>query len=256
MDVPMDGLSQFLTLEIYRGLLVLARVAAAIGLLPGFGEAAVPMRVRAALAVIVTLVLLPGVEGLPDRMPDQPVEMLRALAGETLVGAYLGLGARLFMAALQTAGAVAAQVVGLSNPFSMAAAGFEGGSVLSGVLLIGGLALLFASDVHYLMIGALARSYGSWPAGVFPDLGMVAQRFAELLATTFRLGVGLAAPFILYGLVVNLALGLVNRVMPAMPVYFVATPGVLMIGMGLFMATAGAMLTAFVAALGGWLSGS
>ena len=89
----MGDLSQFLTLEIYRGLLVLARVAAAIGLLPGFGEAAVPMRVRAALAVIVTLVLLPGVEGLPDRMPDQPVEMLRALAGETLVGAYLGLGA-------------------------------------------------------------------------------------------------------------------------------------------------------------------
>ncbi|WP_372395993.1 flagellar biosynthetic protein FliR [Azospirillum sp. HJ39] len=252
----MDALSQLLTLEIYRGLVVLARVAAAISLLPGFGEAAVPMRVRAALAVILTLVLLPGLDGLPGRMPEQPVEMLRTLAGETLVGAYLGLGARLFMAALQTTGALVAQVVGLSNPFSMEAAGFEGGSVLSGVLLIGGLALLFASDVHYLMIGALARSYGSWPAGEFPEIGLVAQRFAQLLATTFRLGVGLAAPFILYGLVMNLALGLVNRVMPAMPVYFVATPGMLMVGLGLFMATAGAMLTAFVAALGGWLSGS
>lgn len=252
----MDALSQLLTLEIYRGLVVLARVAAAIGLLPGFGEAAVPMRVRAALAVILTLVLLPGLDGLPGRMPEQPVEMLRTLAGETLVGAYLGLGARLFMAALQTTGALVAQVVGLSNPFSMEAAGFEGGSVLSGVLLIGGLALLFASDVHYLMIGALARSYGSWPAGEFPEIGLVAQRFAQLLATTFRLGVGLAAPLILYGLVMNLALGLVNRVMPAMPVYFVATPGMLMVGLGLFMATAGAMLTAFVAALGGWLSGS
>lgn len=252
----MDALSQLLTLEIYRGLVVLARVAAAISLLPGFGEAAVPMRVRAGLAVILTLVLLPGLDGLPGRMPEQPVEMLRTLAGETLVGAYLGLGARLFMAALQTTGALVAQVVGLSNPFSMEAAGFEGGSVLSGVLLIGGLALLFASDVHYLMIGALARSYGSWPAGEFPEIGLVAQRFAQLLATTFRLGVGLAAPFILYGLVMNLALGLVNRVMPAMPVYFVATPGMLMVGLGLFMATAGAMLTAFVAALGGWLSGS
>ena len=35
-----------------------------------------------------------------------------------------------------------------------------------------------------------------------------------------------------------------------------APSGVLMVGLGLFMATAGAMLTAFVAALGGWLSGS
>ncbi|CAO3438810.1 flagellar biosynthetic protein FliR [Azospirillum doebereinerae] len=252
----MDPLTNLLTLEIYRGFLVLVRVAAAIGFLPGFGENAVPVRIRAALALIVALVLLPGVEGLPDRMPEEPAEMLRVFAGETLVGAWLGIGAKLFMAALQTTGAVAAQAIGLSNPFSLDSAGFEGGSVLSGVLLIGGLALLFASDVHYLMIGALARSYGSWPVGEFPEIGPLAGRFAQLIATTFRMAVGLAAPFILYGLVFNVALGLVNRVMPAMPVYFVGTPILLMAGLGLFMMTAGAMLTGFVAALGGWLSGS
>ena len=249
----MDPLTQFLTQEIYRAFLVLVRVAAVIGFLPGFGERAVPVRIRAALALIVTLVLLPGVTGLPDWIPAEPSEMLRQFVGEMLVGAYLGLGAKVFMAALQVTGAVAAQAVGLSNPFSLDAAGFEGGSVLSGVLLIGGLALMFASDVHYLMIGALARSYGVWPVGEFPDIGMLAGHYAQLIATTFRLAIGLAAPFLLYGLVFNLALGLVNRVMPAMPVYFVGTPGMLMVGLGLFMITVGAMLTGFVAALAGWL---
>ncbi|MCG5240525.1 flagellar biosynthetic protein FliR [Azospirillum doebereinerae] len=252
----MDPLTNLLTLEIYRGFLVLVRVAAAIGFLPGFGENAVPVRIRAALALIVALVLLPGVEGLPDRMPEEPAEMLRVFAGESLVGAWLGIGAKLFMAALQTTGALAAQAIGLSNPFSLDAAGFEGGSVLSGVLLIGGLALMFASDVHYLMIGALARSYGSWPVGEFPEIGPLVGRFAQLLATTFQLAVGLAAPFLLYGLVFNVALGLVNRVMPAMPVYFIGTPILLVAGLGLFLMTVGAMLTGFVAALGGWLSGS
>lgn len=252
----MDPLANLLTLEIYRAFLVLVRVAAAIGFLPGFGEMVVPVRVRAIAALLITLILLPSVEGLPGRMPVEPAEMLREFAGEMLVGAYLGLGAKLFMAALQTTGAVAAQAIGLSNPFSLDAAGFEGGSVLSGVLLIGGLALMFASDVHYLMIGALARSYGSWPVGEFPEIGLLAGRYAQLIATTFRLAVGLAAPFVIYGLVFNLALGLVNRVMPAVQVYFVGTPGMLIAGLGLFMVTAGAMLTGFVAALGGWLSGS
>ncbi len=82
---------------------------------------------------------------------------------------------------------------------------------------------------------------------------MLAGQYARLLAATFRLAVGLAAPFILYGLVLNLALGLVNRVMPAMPVFFVGTPVMLLVGVGLFMVTAGAMLTGFAAALGGWL---
>lgn len=252
----MDTLQQIVPLEIYRAFVVLARVAAAIGLLPGFGETAVPVRVRAALAVIVTLVLMPNVDGLPDHMPDQPVEMLRVFAGEALVGAYLGVGAKLFMAALQTTGGLAAQVIGLSNPFSLEAAGFEGGSVLSGVLLIGGLAFLFATDVHYLMIGAMVRSYGAWPVGEFPDVGVFAARFSQLLATTFRLAAGLAAPFVLFGLVINLTLGLVNRVMPGMPVYFVGTPLVLIGGLALFMTVAGAILTGFAAALGGWLAGS
>ncbi|WP_029008740.1 flagellar biosynthetic protein FliR [Azospirillum halopraeferens] len=251
----MDPLAQMLTQEVFRAFLVFVRVAAAIGVLPGFGESAVPVRVRLAVALIVTLILLPAVPGLPERIPDDPVELPALFAGEMLIGLFLGLGAKLFLSALQVAGGLAAQAVGLGNPFAVDAGGFEGGSVLSGVLLIGGLALLFATDVHYLMIGALARSYGTWPAGVFPETAELARRFAELVAVTFRLGVALATPFLLFGLVVNVALGLVNRVMPAMPVYFVGTPVLLLVGLTLFMVTAGAMLTGFTDALSQWLDG-
>lgn len=251
----MDLLAQLLGQEAYRVFLVFARVAAAVAFLPGFGEFAVPVRVRAGIAVAAALALAPGVPGLPVALPEQPGAMLDQIAGEMLVGAFLGLGAKLFLAALQVTGALAAQAIGLSNPFAAEGVGFEGGSVLSGALMIAGLALLFAADLHYLMLDALMRSYGSWPAARIPDTGALAGRFAELVATTFRLGVGLAAPFVVFGVVVNLALGLVNRVMPAMPVYFVGTPILLLAGLTLFMGTAGAMLAAFAAALGGWLGG-
>ncbi|AWK88241.1 flagellar biosynthetic protein FliR [Azospirillum thermophilum] len=250
----MDMLAQLIGQEIYGTFLVFVRVAAAIGLLPGFGEYAVPMRVRLMIAVVTALALARTVTGLPPIPPDAAV-MAGHMAAEMLVGAFLGLGAKLFLAALQVSGNIAAQAVGLANPFNIEGAGFEGGSMLSGTLVIAALAALFATDVHYLMLDALVRSYGTWPAAVMPDIGMMAGRFAQLVAGTFRLGVELAAPFLVFGLIVNVALGLINRVMPAMPVYFVGTPAMLGAGLIVFMVTAGVMLTACLAALTAWLAG-
>lgn len=253
--MPADPLLQLLAPEIHRVFLVFVRVAAAIALLPGFGEFAVPARVRLTIAILVAVTLAPTVPGLPETVPANAAVLLEQMFGELVVGAFLGLGAKLFLAALQVAGSLAGQAVGLANPFALEAAGFEGGSVLSGTLAIAALAALFATDVHYLMLDALARSYGTWPVAGLPDFGLLAGRFAQLVASTFRLGVGLAAPFLVFGLVANVALGLINKVMPALPVYFVGTPAMLGVGLGLFMLTGGAMLTASLAALAAWLGG-
>ena len=251
----MDTLADLLSLEVYRAFLVFARVAAAVSLLPGFGELAVPPRVRLCIAIPVALALTPTVPGLPDRLPPDAAMMLEQIFAETVAGAFLGLGAKLFLASLQVAGNIAAQAMGLANPFGTDAAGFESGSILSGTLVISGLALLFALDLHYLMIDALVRSYGSWPAAQLPDPGMVAGRYAQLVGGTFRLGVQMAAPFLIFGMIANIALALVNRVMPSMPVYFVATPAMVGGGMLVFMVTAGAMVTAALAGMAGWLGG-
>ena len=251
----MDTLADLLSLEVYRAFLVFARVAAAVSLLPGFWELAVPPRVRLCIAIPVALALTPTVPGLPDRLPPDAAMMLEQIFAETVAGAFLGLGAKLFLASLQVAGNIAAQAMGLANPFGTDAAGFESGSILSGTLVISGLALLFALDLHYLMIDALVRSYGSWPAAQLPDPGMVAGRYAQLVGGTFRLGVQMAAPFLIFGMIANIALALVNRVMPSMPVYFVATPAMVGGGMLVFMVTAGAMVTAALAGMAGWLGG-
>jgi flagellar biosynthetic protein FliR len=252
----MDPLAQFLNQEIYRGFLVFIRVGAALSFLPGFGEHAVPVRARLFVCIATALALTPGIEGLPASIPGQADELLRQFAGEMIVGAFIGLGAKLFVSALLLAGSLAGQAIGLGNPFAMQGVGMEGGSVLSGTLVIAGTAAVFVTDLHYLMLDAIARSYAVWPAAQIPDLGALAGRYSQLVAATFRLGVGMASPFLVFGIVMNVALGLVNRVMPAMPVYFVGTPGMLYIGLMVFAATAGAMVTAYLAALSGWLAGS
>ncbi|MEC9105371.1 MAG: flagellar biosynthetic protein FliR, partial [Pseudomonadota bacterium] len=50
--------------------------------------------------------------------------------------------------------------------------------------------------------------------------------------TAFYIGVSVAAPFFVMGVVLNLGLGLTNRMLPSLPVFFVAAP--VLIAAGLF----------------------
>ncbi|HEV7367609.1 flagellar biosynthetic protein FliR [Arenibaculum sp.] len=250
-----DPLAILLSLEAYRVFLVFVRAGAAVMFLPGFGEMTVPMRIRLGAAAVLALALAQAVPGLPAAVPAEGGELVRQIAGELVAGSFLGLGARLFLSALQVTGSVIGQAAGLSNPFAVAGTGFEGGSVISGTLVIAGIAVIFAADLHYLMLGALLRSYGPMPVAAGLDTGALAQDFSVLVAATFRLGVGLAAPFLAFAMLFNVALGLVNRAMPALPVFFVGTPALVVGGLLVLAVTSAAMLSAFSAALADWLGG-
>jgi flagellar biosynthesis protein FliR len=248
-------LATFLNGEVYRVLLVFARVGTAAMFLPGFGETAVPAHVRLGIAGVCALAIAPMVNGLPVGIPGDGGELVRQLGAEILVGSFIGVGGRLFFASLQVAGTIIGQAIGLSNPFGFAAAGFEGGTVISTGLVMAALAFVFAADLHYAMIGALVRSYRLMPPDAPPDLGDLAGRFAELVAATFRLGAELTAPFLILNVLFNVALGLANRVMPSLPLSFVTPPATIAGGAILLMLTAGAVIATMADGFGAWLSG-
>ena len=85
---------------LWLGLLVFMRVGSAMSLLPAFGEQAVPQRVRLVLALAFTVVVAPALQIAPD-----PTEAgVLPLLIEVVIGLMLGIGLRLFILALQTAG--------------------------------------------------------------------------------------------------------------------------------------------------------
>jgi flagellar biosynthetic protein FliR len=69
------------------------------------------------------------------------------------------------------------------------------------------------------------------------------------------LGISLAAPLIVYGIVFNVGLGLASRLAPAIQVFFVAQPLNLLLGLALFASTLGIMLTTFADTQAAWLAG-
>lgn len=201
----------------WTALLVFVRVGAAMALLPAFGEMAVPVRVRLALALAFTAIVAPAVA---DR--TMPPPGLLPLLGEAASGLLLGLGLRLMVHALQIAGTIAAQSIALTQLFGGTAG--EPQPAVASLLVMAGLALAMAGGLHVAAAELLILSYTLMPAGAPIAPGEAAAWGTAQVARAFALAFSLAAPFVIAALLYNVALGIINRAMPMMMVTFVGAP--------------------------------
>jgi flagellar biosynthetic protein FliR len=243
-------LSGLLTAQFLTVALVFARIGAAVVFMPGFGETFIPTRHRLAGAVLLALAFAPIVQGPP--LPDTILGLLRLLILEVTIGIWIGMTARIMMTSLQFAGAQIGMMAGLSNAFAPDMGSFQGSTLIATAFLIAGIALIFASDMHHLIIEALIQSYDVFPAGTIL-VGDLAQQMVKAVSASFYIGLGIVTPFIIMAVVMNLGLGLANRMMPSLPVFFVAAP--VLIGAGLFVLVfaAPSMLRSFATRFTEWL---
>ena len=94
-------------------MLVFARVSAMVMLLPGLGESNIPVRIKLAIALLLTLIMLPLHRDAYHVNMDTLTPLLVLMIHEILIGIVLGATARVTLAALQVAGSVIAQQMGL-----------------------------------------------------------------------------------------------------------------------------------------------
>ncbi|HET7678981.1 MAG TPA: flagellar biosynthetic protein FliR [Xanthobacteraceae bacterium] len=227
-------------------MLVFARVGTMVMLLPGLGELSVPVRVRLTVALVLTAILLPLHRSAYPLDLALPGPVLVMLFQELLVGAVLGLTARLTVAALQVAGSVVAQQLGLGFVTAVDPTQGQQGVILGNFLSILGVTLVFATDLHHLVIAALNDSYSLFRPGEIPIFGDIAAHFSKTVAAAFRVGVQLSAPFIIFGLLFNLGLGVLSRLMPQMQVFFVGLPLSILLGFLILILVVGAMMGTFL----------
>ena len=227
-------------------LLSFARVGTMVMLLPGLGEMTVSPRVRLTIALVLTAVIM------PLHRNDYQIDLrafgpvLLTLGQELLIGVVLGLLARLTIASLQIAGSVVAQQMGLGFVTAVDPTQGQQGAIVGNFLGVLGVTLIFATDLHHLVIAALNDSYTLFRPGEVPVLGDVASILTTTVTGTFRIGVQLAAPFLVFGLLFNLGLGVLSRLMPQMQVFFVGMPLSILVGFLILLLVLGAMMMSFL----------
>jgi flagellar biosynthesis protein FliR len=236
-------------------MLTFARIGTLVMLMPAIGEQGLPSRVRLSVALVLTAVLVPAHEKAytVDLTALGPVVVVAVQ--EIIIGAVLGLTARLAISALQVADTVVAQQLGLGFVTAVDPMNHnEQGALVGNFLTVLGITLVFATNMHYLAIAALNDSYTIFHPGEMPLTGDVAQHFTQVIAGAFRIGVQLSAPFLVFGLLFNLGLGVLSRLMPQMQVFFIGLPLSILLGLLLLLLVIGAMMGTFVEYLQGVLA--
>jgi flagellar biosynthetic protein FliR len=227
-------------------MLVFARIGAMVMLMPGLGEVNIPVRVKLSIALALTLIILPLHRTAYQIDMTSLTPLLVLMLHEIVIGVVLGATARVTLSALQVAGSIIAQQLGLGFVTAVDPTQGQQGLLVGNFLTILGITLLFATDTHHLVIAALNDSYKIFSPGELMQSGDLAALATRAFAAAFKIGMQLAAPFLVFGLVFNIGLGVLARLMPQMQVYFVGVPLSIMIGFVIFAAVLATMMGTFL----------
>ena len=210
--------------------LVFCRVGAAAMLIPGLGEAAIPTTIRVGLAVGITALVLPLVVHVIPPSAEDTGRDLAMIGAELFFGLAIGWLARLVAMALTICGQFIALMIGLSNVLNPDP---DLGSQTAATARLLGMAapvVVLTTGLYAFPLTALARSYDIVPPGVFLAVGVTAKAVTAATDQSFAAGLRLAGPFLLFGLVWQVAMGTLARLVPQMQVHFAMMPGQILAG--------------------------
>lgn len=230
-----SALNEFLTVSIFAFTLTFTRVGTAMMLMPGTGDSFVSPQVRLHIAAAVSLMLFPlAIPYLPDPVPDT-VGLFVLISMEFMIGMFFGMIARTLIAALDTAGMAISLSAGLANGQLFNPTIASQGSIMGAFLSVTGAVLIFATNLHHLLFMGIMESYELFPIGALPDIGSMADLMARVVSTSFAVGIKLAAPFIVFTILVYTGMGVLARVMPQIQVLILALPLQILVSITLLM---------------------
>jgi flagellar biosynthetic protein FliR len=209
--------------------LALVRVSGMFVFAPFFSSTALPVRIKAVLAGAIAFLVAPLVAALPHAAAAVTVP---AVLGELAAGLVYGLSLNLLSEMLLFAG----QIAGMQFSFSLVNLMDPASSIQTPLLgelfqLMGTLVILSAG-LDRILIASLVRSFRTVPLGAFALAPSSVLALVRAAGGIFLAAVELAAPVLAATLLVELAVGLMGRLSPQLPVMFLTVPLKTLIGFG------------------------
>lgn len=229
------GLTAVTQSFVLAAFLAFCRVGACFMLMPGLSSIRLPLQIRLFTAVAVTVGLLAFLwDKIYPFVDSRPSIFVPMIVSELLVGGLIGAMTRLYMEALRFMGAGIAMLIGYGGAGGPAIEEPEPQAALAALISFSALLLLFALNFHHEVIRALISSYNVAPVNVFFSAQASLVDVTDTISEAFLLVLRLGSPFVAYAILVNLAIGFVNKLTPQIPIYFISLPFVIAGGLILF----------------------
>jgi len=184
----------------------------------------VPVRMRLVIASGVCFVITPPLAKYLPTIAATPIELTLMIMGEMIVGFYFGVIGVVLISTLQSAGSFIALFSSLANAMVRDPIAEQQSSLISGFLSLLGLLLVLVTNTHHLMLRALVDSYGLFEPGNLMVGGDAVHLIARKVGDSFTLALRIAAPLMVTSLTYYLGLGILGRLMPMLPIFFIGLP--------------------------------
>ena len=224
-------------------MLIFARLGAILMLMPALGEQSIPVRLRLSFALALTLMLYPMLAAQYGEVPANLGGLALAFGGEFVIGFAIGFAMRLVLAALHVAGAAIAMQLSLSFAERVDPNQGQHSVLLANFLTVTAITLIFVTDLDHLALAGLVDSYKLFQPGQLPPAGDFSMMALTTIAESFRVGVQIAAPFLVFGLIFQLGLGILSRLMPQIQIFFIAMPASIGLGFLILLLLIGTIMT-------------
>jgi flagellar biosynthesis protein FliR len=193
--------------------------------MPGSARVFLVLGLSAVLSVALPLPTL------PSNLLDNMGRLFAAAFSEVVIGASLGLGVQLAMAAFSFAGRLLDVQVGFSlvqifNPLSNVRA-----SVITTVFDQLAVVMFFVLNIHHILLRGIAWSLERFPIGQPWPLSAAFAPVLKQVSAMFVLGFALAAPVVFCILLVDLALGVMAHSLPQMNMLMIGMPVKIVVGL-------------------------
>jgi flagellar biosynthesis protein FliR len=201
--------------------LVLVRVSGMVFFAPFFGSTALPARTKAVFVGVVAYLLAPLVAALPHA---QASITFSALLGELAVGLVYGLTLTLLTEMLLFAG----QITGMQLSFSLVNL-LDPNSAIQTPLLgdlfqLMGTLVIITAGLDRILLASMVRSFHAVPLGTYVLAPASAQAIVQAAGGVFLAAWERAAPVLAATMLVDIAVALLSKLSPQLPVMMLTVP--------------------------------
>jgi len=211
------------TTDIQTFLLIFSRVVSVLWLLPIFSSKAVSVPFKAGVSLLIAYLLFDSI-GVDRSFSSDPYFLFLFVIKEVFIGLSIGFFVRVLFTAVNVAGEIISIQSGFSfarfmDPLSMTQV-----TVIEQLKNLLAMMLFLAMDAHHILVRAIVASFRDVPIGSVT----IQQSFFQYLITVsgriFVTGFKIGAPIIVTLMFVEIALGMLSRMIPQINIFIEGVP--------------------------------
>lgn len=215
----------------FAWLTVFLRVSAMVLTSPIFGGQTVPISIRVlttiALSGALTMVVQPHLGPVPSDM----FSFAGICVQEIFAGILIGVFTTLALQVAQVAGSIMDLQVGLSMSQTVNPVTGISVTILAQYKNLLGMTIFLGMNGHHLLIDAVVKSYSAMPGFTIASPAVIQAGILQMMSAVFVIAIQVASPVIGVSLIVDGAMGLINRAVPQMQAMTVGLPAKIALGL-------------------------